>query len=142
MESLYYHQLNLQICFQYSENNFRFCGKNLNCYKDSHVEKSYFPLMLILLWGTLWWIFSDIMIFKWEFWFFYPPSCDRPQQIPVFFHISWITYIRAVHCSSTGLFFFIFDFLLKERSDNKSHHNFFKALGHNHHPPPLLPRLF
>ena len=34
--------------------------------------------------GTLWWIFSDIMIFKWEFWFFYPPSCDRPQQIPVF----------------------------------------------------------
>ena len=30
-----------EIFFQYSENNFRFCGKNLNCYKDSHVEKSY-----------------------------------------------------------------------------------------------------
>ena len=34
---------------------------------------------------------------------FYPPSCDRPQPIPVF-PISWIIYIRAVHCSSTGLF--------------------------------------
>ena len=45
--SLYDHKLIPQICFQYSENNFRFCGKNLNCYKDSHVEKSYFPLKLI-----------------------------------------------------------------------------------------------
>ena len=28
--------------------DFRFCGKNLNCNKDGHVEKSYFPLKLIL----------------------------------------------------------------------------------------------
>ena len=37
----------LRIFFQYSKNNFRFCGRNLNCYKDRHAEKSYFPLKSI-----------------------------------------------------------------------------------------------
>ena len=61
----------------------------------------------VLTWGTLWWEFIDIMIFKWEFRFFNSPSCERPQQKPVF-PISWITYIIAVHCSSTSLSFFPF----------------------------------
>ena len=33
----------LKYFFQYSENNFRFCGKNLKCYKDGQVEKKLFP---------------------------------------------------------------------------------------------------
>ena len=36
--SLYGHKLIPEIFYQYSENKFRFCGKILNCYKDSHVE--------------------------------------------------------------------------------------------------------
>ena len=42
MGSLYRHILIPEISDQYSENNFRFCGKDLNCYKDSHVEKVIF----------------------------------------------------------------------------------------------------
>ena len=38
MGSLYGHKLIPEISYQYSENNFRFCGKHLNCYKESHVE--------------------------------------------------------------------------------------------------------
>ena len=56
--------------FQYSENNFRFYGKNLNCYKDGHVEKVISLWTWFWPWGTLWWISIDIMICKWEFWFF------------------------------------------------------------------------
>ena len=38
MGSLYGHKLIPEISYQYFENNFRFCAKNLNYYKDSHVE--------------------------------------------------------------------------------------------------------
>ena len=38
MGFLYGHKLIPEIFYQYSENNVRFCSKNLNCYKDSHVE--------------------------------------------------------------------------------------------------------
>ena len=40
MRSLYGHQLIPEKFYQYSENKCRFCGKNWNFYKDSHVEIS------------------------------------------------------------------------------------------------------
>ena len=57
----------------------------------------------LLPWGTLWWISIDIMICKlWESWF-----VDLLMAIfsllECFLHII-ITYIRAVRCSSAGLF--------------------------------------
>ena len=73
--------------------------------KKGVMKKVITPWIWFLPWGTLWLISIDSMICKWQFWFLTHKAAIDRSKYP-FFPISWITYIRAVHCSSTAKFYY------------------------------------